>query len=307
MLFATSYFGNRILRHVRADVQRLRNEGFDIVVHTFSENDLRFYRKTIRDIVEVTKETGMRVWIDPWGVGGVFGGEAFSDAALRHRDWLQVAANGDRLPACCPSHPGFQAFMREWMDAALETGADAVFWDEPHFYSDEKTGSGCYCEHCRNLAQQGKSALGSFLRDACERVKRRGHQNVVCVLPSTLKRKDGIDWNEIAKFGSVMNVGSTPFWAIHGADPEEYVAHIGREVMDVASRVRSQTHLWIQGFGIPAGKEEEITKSAIAAAQLGIDVIAIWGFDACEAMSFLSCERPQIAWAAFLKAIEHVR
>src|SRR5437870_2557057 len=34
MLVATSYFGNRILRHVRMDVRKLRNEGFDIVVHT---------------------------------------------------------------------------------------------------------------------------------------------------------------------------------------------------------------------------------------------------------------------------------
>ena len=70
---------------------------------------------------------------------------------------------------------------------------------------------------------------------------------------------------------------------------------------------RIQTHLWIQGFRIPAGREEDITKSAIAAGQLGIDVIAIWGFDACESMSFLSCERPQMAWAAFLKAIAQLR
>ena len=181
MLVATSYFGNRILRHVGADVRRLRNEGLDIVVHTFSESDLRFYRKTARDIVEVTKETGLRVWIDPWGVGGVFGGEAFSDAALQHQDWLQVAADGNKLPACCPSNPGFQGFMREWTDAALETGADAVLWDEPHFCSDENQGVSCF------------------------------------------------------------------------------------------------------------------------------DVIAIWGFDACESMSFLSCERLRIAWAAFLKAIAQLR
>src|SRR3989475_11797758 len=56
-----------------------------------------------------------------------------------------------------------------------------------------------------------------------------------------------------------------------------------------------------------AGREEEIRRSAIAAGQLGIDVIAIWGFDACESMSFLSCERPQMAWAAFLKAIAQLR
>jgi len=300
MLVATSYFGNRILRHVGADVRRLRNEGFDIVVHTFSEGDLRFYRKTARDIVEVTKETGMRVWIDPWGVGGVFGGEAFSDAALHHQDWLQVAADGNKLPACCPSNPGFQGFMREWTDAALETGADAVFWDEPHFYSDENQRAPCHCKYCRDLAEQGKPAIGTFLRDVCGRVRSRGGQNVVCVLPSTLERKDtGLE--------NVMNLGSTPFWAMHDADPENYVALLGRELQAVASRARVQTHLWIQGFKIPAGREDEIRRSTIAAGQLGIDVIAIWGFDACESMSFLSCERPRIAWAAFLKAIAQLR
>src|SRR2546427_3545975 len=56
-----------------------------------------------------------------------------------------------------------------------------------------------------------------------------------------------------------------------------------------------------------AGREEEIRRSAIAAGQLGIDVIAIWGYDACESMSFLSCERPQMAWAAFLKAIAQLK
>jgi len=226
MLVATSYFGNRIIRHVGADVRKLRHEGFDIVVHTFSEGDLRFYRKTVRDIVDVTKETGMHVWIDPWGVGGVFGGETFSDAALHHQDWLQVAADGNKLPACCPSNPGFQGFMCDWTDAALETGADAVFWDEPHFYSDENQRAPCHCKYCRDLAEQGKPAIGTFLRDVCDRVQSRGGQNV---------------------------------------------------------------------------------KSTIAAGQLGIDVIAIWGFDACESMSFLSCERPRIAWAAFLKGIAQLR
>ena len=307
MLVATSYFGNRILRHVRMDVRKLRNEGFDIVVHTFSENDLRFYRKSVRDIVEVTKETGMRVWIDPWGIGGIFGGEAFSDAALHHREWLQVAANGDKLPACCPSNPGFQGFIHEWTDAALETGADAVFWDEPHFYSDETERIGCYCKYCQDLAERREPAIGSFLREVCGKVKSRGSQNVVCLLPSSLERKDTLDWNEIAGLESVMNLGSTPFWGMQGADPEKYVDLIGRELMGLASRARVQTHLWIQGFRIPAGREEEIRRSAIAAGQLGIDVIAIWGFDACESMSFLSCERPQMAWAAFLEAIAQLR
>jgi hypothetical protein len=120
------------------------------------------------------------------------------------------------------------------------------------------------------------------------------------VLPSTLERKD-------TRLENIMNLGSTPFWVMQGADAENYVSLIGQKLQAVASPARVQTHLWIQGFKIPAGREDEIRRSTIAAGRLGIDVIAIWGFDACESMSFLSCERPQIAWAAFLKAIAQLR
>src|SRR5947199_4197522 len=105
----------------------------------------------------------------------------------------------------------FQGFIREWTDAALETGADAVFWDEPHFYSNETERIGCYCKYCQDLAERGKPAIGSFLREVCGKVKSRGSQNVVCLLPSSLERKDTLDWNEIAGLESVMNIGSTPY------------------------------------------------------------------------------------------------
>jgi hypothetical protein len=187
------------------------------------------------------------------------------------------------------------------MDAALETGGDAIFWDEPHLYSAGNKQVGCYCTYCRNLVEQGKPVIASFLRDVCGAVKSRGGENVVCVLPSTLER------NDIPDLETVMSLGSTPFWGMHGDDPVKYVTRIGRQLIQVASRKHVETHLWIQGFNIPAWREVEITNGTIAAGQLGIDVLAIWGFDACESMSSLSCERPQIAWAAFLKAIEHLR
>src|SRR5262245_51746503 len=53
--FATSYFGNRILRHVITDMNALRQNGFDIVLHTFSELDLRFYPRTMVEIVDASK------------------------------------------------------------------------------------------------------------------------------------------------------------------------------------------------------------------------------------------------------------
>ena len=39
-----AYFGSRIVRHVARDMEDLARRGFNAVLHTFSENDLAYYR-----------------------------------------------------------------------------------------------------------------------------------------------------------------------------------------------------------------------------------------------------------------------
>jgi len=43
--------------------------GCNTVLHTFSENGLRFYQETMCEIVRSSKERGLEVYIDPQGVG----------------------------------------------------------------------------------------------------------------------------------------------------------------------------------------------------------------------------------------------
>ena len=45
MELGISYFGNRILRHFRRDLEDIRARHFTYVVHTFSENDQVFYKQ----------------------------------------------------------------------------------------------------------------------------------------------------------------------------------------------------------------------------------------------------------------------
>jgi hypothetical protein len=310
--FATSYFGNRILRHVRSDMTRLRQDGFDILVHTCSENDLRFYRGTLRDIVSATRDAGLEVWLDPWGVGGVFGGEAFSAAALEQPEWRQRSRDGTPLPACCPSHPGFRAFLADWIGAACESGAEAIFWDEPHLFTDrDGVVLGCHCAHCRALAEDtgiseprllGAEVLLRFLGWLCHSVGQEGRRNVVCVLPHDAPDTDRLDWSAVTRLPGVDNLGTVPFWVLRGEEPAACLTRFGRELIRATSAAGVQSHLWIQGFRIPAGRESEITTAVLAAAGLAPDVIAIWGFDACGSMSSLACERPEVAWRAFLRA-----
>lgn len=313
MEFATSYFGNRIVRHVKADMRRLKAEGFGIVVHTFSENDLRYYRDTMGNIVDASHEAGLRVWLDPWGLGGVFGGEAFSDAALKEPAWAQVCATGTRLPACCPSNPAFRSFVAQWIGVCLEAGADGVFWDEPHMFSDQNgLSAGCWCKHCKSIGEavgtvepvaRREGSLLAFLHWICGQVCDAGGKSIVCLLPPDRSEGGRVMWESVASAGGVHNLGTDPFWAIRGEEPETCITRFGRELVAYTSKYGIQSHLWIQAFRIPAGREAEITTAIRAAGNAGVDVIAVWGFDACESMSFLACERPRVAWTAVLEGL----
>ena len=154
MKLGASYFGNRIVRYVAQDMKNMVDHHCNYVIHTFSENDFHFYRGTMKEIVKVSHDAGLGVYIDPWGVGKVFGGEAFSDFVMNNPQALQVLSDGKPVGVACLNHPDFRAFMKDWIDAAVETGADCLFWDEPHFYLPSWMGGrqntwGCLCAVCQ--------------------------------------------------------------------------------------------------------------------------------------------------------------
>ena len=98
-----AYFGSRIVRHVARDMEDLRR-GFN-VLHTLSENDLAYYRDTMKAIVDASHANGLEVQMNPWGVGRTFGGEAESRFVLFRPDACQVLDDGRRVPAGCLNTP----------------------------------------------------------------------------------------------------------------------------------------------------------------------------------------------------------
>ena len=68
-----AYFDSRAPKHVAADLDDMAASGCTYVVHCFSEFDQRWQPDSVARIVRMTAERGMDSWIDPWGVGEVFG------------------------------------------------------------------------------------------------------------------------------------------------------------------------------------------------------------------------------------------
>ena len=55
LLTGVAYHGNRMLTHVREDMQDLAASGFNAVLHMFSHNDWDRHKNIMKEIFDITK------------------------------------------------------------------------------------------------------------------------------------------------------------------------------------------------------------------------------------------------------------
>ena len=329
MKLGCSYFGNRVPRHAKTDMQELADMGCTYVVHTFNENDWMFYHDTIGELVQITHEAGMEAHIDPWGVGKVFGGESFSNFVMQNVDAMQMVSDGKPVGCACPNNPKFRTFMQEWTDAAIKTGADVLFWDEPHFYLPGWAGGrpdtwGCRCETCKALfeEQHGKplpetetdevrafkeKSIISFLSQLVAHAHGQGKRNCLCVLPLRDETHSTANWERLASVPHLDIFGTDPYWYAFKKDMEPFVG----EACDLINQVTAQhslaSQMWLQGYKVPGGREEEMIDAVRLMVEKGIRDIAVWGFLSCGHTSYIAPDDPAKAWATVKKAFAWAR
>ena len=327
MKIISSYFGNRILKHVESDMKELSSGGFTGVVHTFTENDLRYYSESFKDIVRVSHEAGLDVDIDPWGVGCVFGGEAFSMWIAENPDQVQVSRDGSPKPLACFNSRRFRDFMKTWVDAARDTGATGLFWDEPHLYIPRKVDNDkswtCTCDNCRRIFKEKYGTefpdvktkeviefqhwtLVDFLSKMRSLGNQAGMRNTVCLLPDEFVKEDPLEWSRIVELPHIDIISTDPYWLFTDQNVADFVGTYSTRIKNLASEYDLEGQIWIQGFRIPSSREDEIRQAIETASNEGIKNLAIWGFEACEQMSHLACGNSKLAWQTAIKAFQSI-
>jgi hypothetical protein len=321
----SAYFGSRMPRHVAADMERLAELGFTGVLHTFSENDLAWYRGTMRELVKVSHDAGLEVQIGPWGLGGLFGGEADTMLAAQHPECAQVLADGRWTPAACPSHELTRAFLREWIEAAIETGAERIFCDEPHWVHPEHWGMeseawGCRCEGCRRrfaeeygmaMPEEFTDEVRAFREDGMvdfiayfvSEVRTRGARPVVCLLPITGGRHGIGDWSRVAGLPGLDTFGTDPYWKAFDEPAEAFVRGYARQVVTLAREHGVRPQLWIQGFRLDRADLGDVRAAVHAAREEGIEDLWVWAYEACGHMSALAGDDPPALWETLVSEI----
>lgn len=332
-----SYFGVRRPIHVATDMRILAADGFTYVVHTMTEHDLDNYRATMAEIVRVTHDAGLRVWLDPVAIGHLFGGTEFpSELAQLRPELAQRDDLGRVLPAACPTQPAVRARFREWIDVAAEAGADTLFWDEPHLWIgswyDQPERTACYCDGCRAafVAAHGapiptdprdptvisfrREQLLDLLRELLAYGHDTGRRNAVTVLPTEIDAEAGIGMEAVAGLGLIDDLGTDPYpFPAYDGQPDlgrtwpTFVQDHIDGLTQVAAARGLDTHLWVQGFSLPRDDHGYLAGVFDLVAAAGIHNVAIWGFDGHRDMSRFACADPDAAWATILAAIARLR
>ena len=306
-------------------MEDLARRGFTGVLHTFSENDLNYYRDGMRRIVEVSHEAGLGVQVNPWGVGYAFGGEAESLFTATHPGVGQRFDNGAHVGAACPNRPEFRRFVRFWADAAIETGADRIFWDEPHWADPAGFGLpaerwACRCARCKEtfserygepmpetmtpeVVEFREKSLVGFVQELVAYVAGQGARSTVCLLPLTEGPMGISDWSEVASMPGLDTLATDPYWKAFGHPAGEFVGRFASMVSDLGAEHGVNPEIWIQGFGLGPEDSDEIHAAVAAAREAGVDNLWTWGYEACGHMSHLGTREPERVWETLTAAL----
>ncbi len=315
-----SYFGVRILRHVRQDLQDIAARGYTAVLHTFSENDLAYYRGTMAEIVAASHELGLEVQMCPWGLGRTFGGEAESRWVTFHPEACQVLDDGRRVATGCLNNPSYRAFCKKWADAALEVGTDYVFWDEPHWTVPEHVGAeperwACCCDVCRDLSGLDlrgltpevqafrENSVVDFLREMTAHVAEQGGKNTICLLPLTEGPHGVSDWDAVASLPGLDVLATDPYWKNFDESAASFVGRFAALIAETSARHEVEAQLWLPSFGLTRDDVPDIEAAVAAVRAVGIDDLWTWGYEACAHMTHLATADAPLVWEAVTRAL----
>jgi hypothetical protein len=258
------------------------------------------------------------VYIDPWAVGGVFGGEALSRFVAEQLADRQVLADGTSVAAACMNSERFRAFMKAWIEAAAEIGADVAFWDEPRFFvRDLMAGASgnqwaCRCPTCSELFRERhgralpgemdtdviafrEATLVGFFSELCEHAKACGMKNALCVLPQEDAGRGVSNWEALVAIPSLDIFGTDPYWAFWGEPLEPFVREKTKKAKAIAERHGRELQMWLLAFLIREGREHEVVRAAEIFYEEGVRNIAAWSYGG-GGWTYARSQNPEKVW-----------
>jgi hypothetical protein len=325
-----SYFSNRHLKHFITDLKDMKKDGFNSILHTFSEEDLLYSSGNVKDMVRAGKDYGFTTWIDPWALGRVFGGEALSNFLLENPLAWQLLSDNKRYPAACLNNPLFRNYMKKWADAAVDMGVDAVFWDEPMLairHKGRKIAWGCRCPYCResfemknlrampviimdsSVVKFREDTVKSFILEMSAYVKQISKnkvKNSVALITRSNDTERCATFESMAGIKQIDSLGVDPCWIKGSPDVYKTSYTAAVNIKEISYGAGKTPHFWLQGSGYKKGTEGRAKLSIKAAADAGVRSLWVWGYKGGEMMSSIASDRPGVVWGEIVRGLKAI-
>lgn len=307
---AVSYYGSTYVEHAKKDFEEIKAHGCTTVILAVTEFDFDFWRPNLPQVVKAAHDLGLKVLLDPWGIGKYFGGEQVSLFLQNNVENRQVSAmTGEKLPYACFNTNSFRDYFdRFCLVLTREAGADGFFWDEPHYalpksYASITGGAGddwsCRCSVCmkRFLDYYGY-AMPKTINDDVKVFRRREalqilaetsrkikeidpRQEITCCVHATLNTyyvtelRGYDDWEMVAAC-PYFDVFSTTIisWDL----PWSFFEDITRRTVQIAKRHGKKSERWLMGYYKQPQDFAMIDRVVDLYNSLGVDQLAAWTY-----------------------------
>ncbi|MFH2068956.1 MAG: hypothetical protein ABII89_05790 [Candidatus Omnitrophota bacterium] len=300
---AISYYGLNYVEHAEKDFQEMLEHGCTTVILAVTEFDADFWFPSIPKIVNKARKLGLRVLLDPWGIGKYFGGEQVSLFLQNNTENRQVSAfTGEKLPHACFNTQSFRDyFQRICLKLAGETAADGFFWDEPH-YALSNTGTDdwtCRCPVCmKKFFDYYGYEMPKMMNDD---VKQFRWREALFILEDTSRKIKGINPKSeitccvlatpsnyyVTEYRGYDNwdlVAASPYFdvfatSILGWDmPESLFEHITKRTVDIAKKYGKKSERWIMNYYQQPHDFAQVDRLVNLYEKLGVDRIGAWTY-----------------------------
>jgi len=305
-----SYYGLSYPEHARKDFLEMINHNCNAVVLALSEFDIDFWFPNIVEVAKVARGLGLKVYLDPWGIGKWFGGEPPSIFLNNNSGNRQVSAlSGEMLPAACFNTKAFRDYFFDICGRlATNVDADGFFWDEPHYalpksYASITGGAGddwtCMCPVCtreferqygykmpriltREVVAFRENQAMDILRGAAGIVRQiRPTAKIICCVHATInsyyvKENRGYDnWDKVAGDASV-DVFSTTILSYRL--PRDFFRMITERTVEVARKYGKGSQRWLMNYYQEPADPEDIRETVRFYNTMGVESLFAWTY-----------------------------
>ncbi|MCP3968061.1 MAG: hypothetical protein GY750_01940 [Lentisphaerae bacterium] len=332
-----SYYGISYAEHARKDFAEMVAHNCTAVLIALTEFDIFFWKPQIPKIVDEAKKAGLKVYLNTWGIGKFFGGEAPSiflqECSIEDRQF--TALTEEPLAAASPSSPAFREYVWGIIDELARTcNADGFFWDEPHYAMpvypvgyQSTTDFTCRSKITQRVfkdkygyempkvlteqVRKFRHNQANELLIECSRIAKSrnpGLEITQCSLPADnnyyMSQQRGFDdWDKIASRGDI-DIFSTSIITDYTA-PIEVHRKIAEQTVKLAKKYGKKSQRWVMSYFDSPSNLDFIKDVVKAYSEEGVESIFSWTYRAGQG-TFLSAPEPEKVWDALGQAYGEV-